>query len=54
MYEYVYVGVKATPLTIIQYTFSGGMIVPIKMAPHGNSTTTERPFFVHNQVHKIQ
>ena len=45
MYQYVYVGVKATPLTIIQYTFSDGMIVPIKMAPHGNSTTTEIPFF---------
>lgn len=45
MYEYIYVGVNATPLTIIQYTFSDGMIVPIKMAPHGNSTTTERPFF---------
>ena len=47
MYDYIYVGVKATPLTIIQYTFSDGMIVPIKMAPHGNSTITERPFVVH-------
>ena len=38
-------GSQKTALTIIQYTFSDGTVVPIKMAPHGNSVTNKRPFY---------
>jgi len=33
------------PLVIVQYTFSDGVEVPIKMEPHGNSTKNKRPFY---------
>ena len=33
------------PFVIIQYTFSDGVQVPIKMAPHGNCTKSKQPFF---------
>ena len=32
------------PLVIVQYTFSDGIEVPIKVAPHGNSTKNKQPF----------
>ena len=32
------------PYVIIQYTFSDGVEIPIKMAPHGNSTKSKQPF----------
>lgn len=38
-------GLQRIPLTIIQYTFSDGIVVPIKLAPHGNSVSNQRPFF---------
>lgn len=40
-----YIGAQKAPLTIIQYTFSDGTVVPIKMEPHGNSVKNKRPFF---------
>ena len=30
---------------VVQYTFCDETVVPIQMAPHGNSTGTKRPFF---------
>ena len=30
---------------VVQYTFCDGTVVPIQMAPHGNSTSNKRPFF---------
>ena len=38
-------GLQNIPLTIIQYTFSDGIAIPIKMAPHGNSVSDQRPFY---------
>jgi len=38
-------GSRKTALTIIQYTFSDGTLVPIKMPPHGNSVTNKTPFY---------
>ena len=32
------------PLVIVLYTFSDGIEVPIKVAPHGNSTKNKQPF----------
>jgi len=43
---YFYVsGSRKTALTTIQHTFSDGIVVPIKMAPHGNSVTNKRLFY---------
>ena len=36
---------KRIPLTIVQYTFSDGVKIPVKMAPHGNSTRNKRPHY---------
>ena len=33
------------PFVIIQYTFSDGVQVPIKLAPHGNCTKSKQPLF---------
>lgn len=35
---------NSLPLVIVQYTFCDGIVVPIQMAPHGNSTKNKRPF----------
>ena len=36
---------KMIPLTIVQYTFLDGVVVPVKMAPHGNSKNSSRPYY---------
>ena len=41
------------PHMIVQYTFSDGIEMPIKVAPHGNSTKSKQPF-LHTQCSTLE
>ena len=48
IYVWMHTGTSTSPLTIVQYSFSNSIFVPIKMAPHGNCTTSNR-LYCHTQ-----